>query len=244
MSKLWRVSPNTLREVMDDAVPEWPEEHQCRRCGAVVWRVMREDGEDVELDTTPIETHLILGKVRVRDEGYYRVDNEHPLAWKRAQCWRLDDPQYVHASEWIVDRELGDSWMWFASRVPLTVDDPGLIFSEHYHLCGAVSERSARSSLTSSTCGKRGAMVYTRAHDKALFKQAKTLAAVLSNDPTAQRLMASFTPQQRLPFVRLVNVDDRDVEERDVRSAAASPSESQASSARSSHPTADQLALF
>jgi hypothetical protein len=236
------------READDDLVPEWPEAHRCKCCGDDVWRVVREDGESISLDTRPIETHLILGKVRVRDKGFYREDEEHPLAWKRAAVWRLNSPRFVHANEYVVDGELSDAWLWTAKRVPLETADPGIVYSEHYHLCTGQSAKSVLASFTSFPA-HRGAMVYSHDHDRALMTRVQGLSLLPSEARLLNRRMRPAAPPKQEALLAEVLIAATSKRVRRCRSRAGDshgPSQQAfaGESSHSLHPTADQLPLF
>lgn len=236
------------READDDLVPEWPDVQHCKCCGSDVWRVVREDGESIELDVRPIETHLILGKVRVRDKGFYREDEECSLVWKRAAVWRLNSPRFVHANEFVVDGELCDAWLWTAKRVPLEKADPGLVFSEHYHLCESQSDKSVLASFTSFPA-KRGAMVYSHDHDRALMARVEGLAMLPSEARLLSRRMRPAAPpkQESLLADSLVTATSKRARRcrlQAVDSREPSQLEFAGESSRAPTPTADQLPLF
>lgn len=111
--------------------PDWPTPVRCRKCGANTWRVVTPDGENLVLDTEPIEVELggqCDGDVR-------RVRSS--VIWKEAQVvdgWRLEDP--VEA--------IGD-WLWGATAATLAQALVEPLYSEHVYTCSAASEREVRS---------------------------------------------------------------------------------------------------
>lgn len=150
----------SARAVMNDLEPEWPEEHQCESCGHAVWRVVAADGEDVELHPSPLETELVgdlaVGVVRVRLPGNYRRFSgaSEQVNWKllRAGGWQLHDPECVHTDSFVPDLPVGDSWLWFASPVPLTVENEAVLWTEHIYVC----QSATRSQVLSHMFSDRG----------------------------------------------------------------------------------------
>lgn len=116
--------------------PDWPATARCRRCGANTWRVVTPDGEDVVLDTAPIEVELgghCDGDVR-------RVRSS--VIWKEAcvvDGWRLEDPV-----------EAVGSWLWGATSATLAQALVEPLYSEHVYTCSAASEREVRSMVAGS----------------------------------------------------------------------------------------------
>jgi hypothetical protein len=146
----------STREADDPTVPDWPNEKRCECCGKPCWSAEAEDGSEVLLDVNPMETELVTelyGEVRrVRAVSSY----VHPGAY-HVRGWVLRDPVHVVGEE--------EEWCWYASRVPLSVDAPETLYSEHVYVCKKVSPKVVEGLLSNVTFhnGAAGDIYGTRA---------------------------------------------------------------------------------
>lgn len=115
----------------NDREPDWPAVHTCRRCGGDIWRVVTQDGDDIELDSEVIEVE-VGGKC---DGDVLRARSS--VFWPQARVvdgWRLEEP---------VEACVG--WLWGATPAALARGLVEPLFSEHVYLCSHASEREIRS---------------------------------------------------------------------------------------------------
>jgi hypothetical protein len=125
---LARASTDNERE------PDWPPTTRCRRCGADTWRVVTPDGEDIVLDTAPLEVEL-----GGRCDGDVRRAKSS-IFWKEARFvdgWRLEDPV-----------EGIGQWLWGATSASLAQALVEPLYSEHVYTCSGAHEREVRSLVT------------------------------------------------------------------------------------------------
>jgi hypothetical protein len=136
----------SAKDADDPTVPEWPNTHECPRCRQAVWSAISRDGSDVLLDTIPMETQLVVddsgSSERVRAPGFFRLPST-----RRISGWRLHDPSRIVTCEYIPDLPAGETWLWHASKIALTVDNMEALYSEHVYTCSAAPAKMVTAAM-------------------------------------------------------------------------------------------------
>lgn len=220
--------------------PEWPVEHACKECGARVYIVGSQDGDEVTIDVDALE-------IRPPDECSpkpVRRIARHP-SLRHFGGYRLNEPELF--TGW---RPVGDNgtpltgtepepeWMWFATRMTLAdaiySDEP--LYSEHVHTCRAVPMAALVPKLTNvafcgdasgDAAGKAFGSRLARARKLPLKERRRELKRLevereliqLQRDGQRElvheRLLSEFqaTSTRRLATVRVLEADRSDSQE-------------------------------
>jgi hypothetical protein len=134
---------------------------------------------------------------RVRAPGFFRLPSTRGVSG-----WRLHDPSRVVTCEYIPDLPAGETWLWHASKIPLTIDNEEVLYSEHVYTCSAAPPKMVTAALhalalTGDAAGdrrKKAAGACEEAQRRAAVQRLAKLSRAVASD-------TSVTPPQDLARV-------------------------------------------